>query len=390
MATDVRDALFTAAGDTNVLPDLGNIRRRCIQLRRRRLITITAPTMAIAIAVVVGAVVALAGAHRTTNQITVRPASSPIASVASFPLPVPNEDLTGIVEGSDNNMWFSTTNSQLGRISPAGKMTFFQLPAGAGVNALTSGPDGNIWFADGRGKIGRVTVRSPNTITEFDLPASGTLRGNAAAVGITTGPDHNLWVTEDLPTTVALNGQVEFSTVGRIARVTTRGEITEFPIPVAVSAPTGITTGPDHNLWFNDSAARIGRITPAGHLTLFPLAPDGRSGAGGSGISAGPDRNLWFTEERGVIGRITPTGRISQYPVPGGGEPRGISVGPDRRLWFGLVSGQRLGRIDTNGLIQEYPLPPSSFGAAHPVPGPHSTLWTTDLTAVLRLSIRPG
>ena len=36
--------------------------------------------------------------------------------------------------------------------------------------------------------------------------------------------------------------------------------------------PSGITAGPDGNLWFTEAAATIGRITPAGTVTEFPLA----------------------------------------------------------------------------------------------------------------------
>jgi streptogramin lyase len=42
----------------------------------------------------------------------------------------------------------------------------------------------------------------------------------------------------------------------------TAGTITEFPIPTISSFPTGITAGPDGNLWFTESSVgKIGRIT---------------------------------------------------------------------------------------------------------------------------------
>jgi streptogramin lyase len=77
------------------------------------------------------------------------------------------------------------------------------------------------------------------------------------------------------------------------------GTVTEFPIPTR-GTPFDITAGPDGNLWFTDGAGEIGRITPSGAITAFPV-PDGAWG-----ITAGPDGNLWFTEEGGgKIGRIT-------------------------------------------------------------------------------------
>jgi virginiamycin B lyase len=57
--------------------------------------------------------------------------------------------------------------------------------------------------------------------------------------------------------------------------------------------------------------SRIGRITPQGNITEFPLAKAGSMmpRVGGQGpITKGPDGNLWFVEYTGnAIGRITPT-----------------------------------------------------------------------------------
>jgi virginiamycin B lyase len=78
--------------------------------------------------------------------------------------------------------------------------------------------------------------------------------------------------------------------------------IHQFPVS---SSPWGITAGPDGNLWFTEhSGNKIGRITPAGVITEFPI-PTRRSGP--FGITAGPDGNLWFTETNGnKIGAFDP------------------------------------------------------------------------------------
>src|SRR5262245_58319489 len=66
--------------------------------------------------------------------------------------------------------------------------------------------------------------------------------------------------------------------------------VTEFPIPIIdtlSSQPTGITRGPDGNLWFAESDGnRIGRITPAGVVTQFSAGITPRSLPGE--ITAGP------------------------------------------------------------------------------------------------------
>ena len=85
--------------------------------------------------------------------------------------------------------------------------------------------------------------------------------------------------------------------------------------PQRAANRTAITAGPDGNLWFTEEGAnKIGRITPSGRITEFPI-PTASSGP--DGITAGPDGNLWFTEgAANKIGRITPTGAITEFPIP--------------------------------------------------------------------------
>ena len=91
------------------------------------------------------------------------------------------------------------------------------------------------------------------------------------------------------------------------------GMITVFPLLTSESLPFGITAGPDGNLWFTEcisnagscSYSKIGRITPNGQITEFPL-PTPTKYNEPHGITAGPDGNLWFTEEgNGQIGYTT-------------------------------------------------------------------------------------
>src|SRR5205807_744608 len=108
----------------------------------------------------------------------------------------------------------------------------------------------------------------------------------------------------------------------------------EFPIPTPASGPTNITTGPDGNLWFTEfNADKIGRITPSGILTEFPVT----LGAVPNDITVGPDGALYFTEgglDR--IGRITTLGVVTEFSagITPGSQPAGITLGPDNALWF--------------------------------------------------------
>jgi virginiamycin B lyase len=99
----------------------------------------------------------------------------------------------------------------------------------------------------------------------------------------------------------------------------------------------------------------IGRITPAGSITEFPLSTTcGSSSCGPFAITAGPDGNLWFTEAANDVGRITPTGSITQFRVGGvcvaneGCEAFGITSGPDGNLWFTEELAGEIGRITTS------------------------------------------
>ncbi len=196
--------------------------------------------------------------------------------------------------------------------------------------------------------------------------------------------------------------------------------IIEYPLPVESVQPTGITTGPDGNLWFTDLYAHIGRITPGGDIKLFSLTcacaqktataitvgPDdnlwfgeeqgGTTFFGGIGrittngdvaewstpfpyrvpidITAGPDGNLWFTEGSFSIGRITTDGTITEFFLPTASNISGITVGPDGNLWF--TAFNEIGRITTAGAVTEFPLPVSG-DARYITAGPDGNLWFT-------------
>ena len=94
------------------------------------------------------------------------------------------------------------------------------------------------------------------------------------------------------------------------------GTITAFALPAESGILSDLTAGPDGNLWFTANTALlsgdIGRLTPDGQVTLFPL----KTHTLVSGITTGPDGNLWFGEME-AIGRITPAGQITHFPLPG-------------------------------------------------------------------------
>jgi streptogramin lyase len=275
---------------------------------------------------------------------------TPAGIATDFQLPAAPSGVStgpiGITAGPDGNLWFTSTRvntglldghlvnaTVVGRITTAGVVTEFAAP-GMQAAEITAGPDGNLWYlADGdTGVIGRVTLAG--VITAFDVPT-----GRPGLTGITSGPDGNIWFTE--------------SRVGKIGRITPNGAITEFALPPSAAFPADIVAGPDGNLWFADQGS-IGRITTAGQPTLFGL-PAGHTGA--AGITVGADGNLWFSEyapnllqfENVYVGRITTSGTITEYLVPASNDHiGGITSGPDGSIWFAESSASKIGHLIPN------------------------------------------
>ena len=241
---------------------------------------------------------------------------------------------------------------------------------------IVTGPDGNLWVTSsgssgGWGQDNTIVSVRPNGTTQatYSVPTN-----NPGLGGLTVGPDGALWFTE----TVA----------GKIGRITTGGQVTEFPLPtVSVDVgfpsgpiqeapiPTDIVSGADGALWFNEGLLGIGRITTDGQISRFPVA-----GAQVDSLAFGPDKALWFTntEFKNTIGRMTADGTVTMFPLPQDfSEPTDIQAGPDGALWFLETIGQKVGRITTDGQISEFALPKLDNQLGGFTFGPDGNLWIT-------------
>jgi virginiamycin B lyase len=243
--------------------------------------------------------------------------------------------------GPDGSVWF-TGFFMIGRIAPDGTVSEFPLPNGANEEEkfvfddgpLVVGADGNIWFSGARGVrkedgsavgdepiIGRLTPTGE--LTEFDLPRDG-----GHPIRLANGPDGNVWFTEPQG--------------ARVGRITPGGQIQHFPLP-ASAQPAGIAAGPDGALWFlegREKDSAIARITTAGVLTEFPLEATEQEKAeelgglfGAGSVVAGPDGRIWFAHQPGSIGRISTAGRVSQVAIPTR-SPEDLAVGPEGSVWY--------------------------------------------------------
>src|SRR5947209_2959655 len=116
-------------------------------------------------------------------------------------------------------------------------------------------------------------------MTAIDIPNAGPL------VNLAVGLDGNLWTGGlDSPAT--------------IERVSLNGVVTSYPVPDqnSLGSLIDLTRGGDGNIWFSDWTS-IGKITPQGKVTLYPLPQDKGTDTGlATALAAGPDGNVWFLE----------------------------------------------------------------------------------------------
>jgi hypothetical protein len=180
--------------------------------------------------------------------------------------------------------------------------------------------------------------------------------------------------------------------------------ITEFPVPTASAAPSGITAGPDGNLWFNEkNATQIGMINPTTHAINEFTIPSNHAST--LGITAGPDGNLWFTEAAvAQIGMINPTTHaVTEFPIPyaSSNSPVGVTAGPDGNLWFTEHDGNKIGVValyqtSSTHLVITQP-PPSGVNAGSPFgltvtaeDGSGNPITTFNGTVTVGLANNPG
>jgi streptogramin lyase len=294
-------------------------------------------------------------------------------NIVEYTIPTSGVNPSELVTGSDNNLWvtWGSPNNPLLKVSPVGSMTAM---AGGTITFSSydvSGP-GGLWYTGIQPSAGGTGPQSPGgtsglvglmtttgTDTQYILANSNDPRG------ITVGPDGNLWFTEH--------------DLGKIAKITTSGTVTEYAIPTANSGPQDITLGANNELWFTESTAnKIGEVTTGGSFTEFAVPT---SNSNPYDITEGADGNIWFTENNGVgkIGRSTRTGTITEFSTQLGlGRPTGINSGPDGNLWFTEYTGNNIDRITPYGSITAYAVPTANSGPGGVSTGPDGSIWFTE------------
>lgn len=265
----------------------------------------------------------------------------------------------GIAMGPDGNMWFTERDAdKIGRITPAGVVTEFPVPAGSLPFDIAAGHDGNMWFTEFRaGAIGRIAMDG-TLLPEIPLTAG------AGPTGIAIDAIGQVWVAEP--------------GIGELARynATLMRPLSESRAGIT-SSPWGVATGPDFAVWFTEIGAdQLGR-----HGSMDAGSGE-RSAPRGEGIAAGSDGAIWFAApnqngySRFVIGR-TGTGSVglptaSSFPVD-------IAPGPDGRMWLTENDGNKVARVRDGDPLEEFSAGISPRGAPYGIAaGSDGAMWFTE------------
>jgi streptogramin lyase len=270
-----------------------------------------------------------------------------------------------IITGPDKNMWYTDYfDSTLIKMTMAGQTTAFPLSFDGGMtqfmpSQIAVGADGNFYMPDYNSPVFGVATTS-GALTTYPIPSGDTSRYS----GVTLGPDGNVWFLE----------------LGHVAKITTAGVITEYAYPSkdTTNYYGGIVTGPDGNLWATEAGdSLIDKIVPStGAITSYSL------GCSGFGIVlAKSDNDLWVNCGN-QLARVTTAPVITIFPT---GyqvlqDPASITVGPDGNPWF-VASGAAnvIGEISGANEIETVYFPPGGFATDQAITlGPDGNLWALD------------
>jgi virginiamycin B lyase len=203
---------------------------------------------------------------------------TPSGQITEYRTPFDPLQSVDIKAGADGKLWFATDHHGIGHATITGKINFFPIRNNdTQPTALTPGPNKTMWFIEWMGNnVGFITPTGK--VTEY--PAG--LRGFSNSFGIAYGKDGRIWFADPQH--------------HRIGAIRTNGTGLTFYKLGFSSTPDSIIAGPDGNLYFGEfgptDGGRIGRITTAGQITEFNLpAAEGAFPVLGLTVLGG---NIWF------------------------------------------------------------------------------------------------
>ena len=323
--------------------------------------------------------VALAVGSSTLVAVVAGPGSPLGASqapspITEFPIPGTHPNPRGIVAGPDGNLWYTDAGDAhfIDSEHVIGRMTpsgiVVTFPVSSPPGEIAVGPDGNLWFTEDAGYVARITTAG--VVSEFPMP-NGTRTTVTYSTGIAAGSDGAMWVSD------GFNGQLD--------RFSTDGHATVFPDPGA-SSTWAIAGGADGRVWYLGDFTKGQGSFGAAAMTVTGQIGQHVSLSGVSrAITTGPDGRLWIaTSDAGVVQALTPSGALTAYPNSTGDRASSITAGPDGALWMGDAP---LDRVTLDGRAKSIVNHTTAFGVAA---GPDGAVWFTDSTTreIGRLDLR--
>ena len=224
----------------------------------------------------------------------------------------------GIAGGPDGNVWYTDVNNSIGRVTPSGAITEFPLPGDPSIfspGEITKGPDGNLWFTVAgqndptsanipTGLIGKITPAG--AVTEYVLPAG------TQPFQIGAGPDGNLWFMD--------------SQNNEIGRITPNGQVGLFATGQQNYGFGNIVTGPDGRIWFTlQSPAAVAAFSPfvptpspvdVSALSVRSSSPSGGIDVQISGYDIGTATQVLFGSTPASSFTVTGPGQIDAVAPP--------------------------------------------------------------------------
>lgn len=167
------------------------------------------------------------------------------------------------------------------------------------------------------------------TLKQFRVPTA-----DSEPMSITNGSDGNRWFVEG-----NLDSVLESPAIGRI---TPAGDITEFPVNCSFCSLSDIVQGPEGILYFTSNEAFLGRITTSGEFLAPIPMPETDVLAGDLAVHG---NDIWITDfNNDSLWRYdVATGQFTQFPVP---EPADVAVDSGGRVWFTAPLAPGIGELD--------------------------------------------
>src|SRR5215204_1255231 len=295
--------------------------------------------------------------------------AAPIGMLKQFKVPTAGSSPEHITQASDGNFWFTesfvndqnATPHKVGRITPGGEVTEFNVCDFCFPTDIVQGSDGILYFTKNDASLGRIKTDGtvlPDIPAVFSPNGSG-LDAHGDDIWFADFNNHSVW-RYDIPTdtftelpapntvpldvTVGADGIVWFTDAnGQIGRLDpTTGVVSEIDVE---GFPREINIASDGAVWFTERFApqAVGRLDPATNkVTLFPA-----DGGPADIAPAGPEGSMWFTRTTGGnIARISPTGTITvTSKVVKDSGPFGITVAPDGNPWFTMLDADKIATL---------------------------------------------